>query len=262
MISLLLLAAIQAHPADAAPAAQFDRCVALTRTDPAAGFAEATRWIEAGGAAPAQRCAGLAQTAQGHFEAAANSFEAAAGTARLAHDDRAGADYAQAGNAWLAAQQPAKARVALDTALLQGTLTGLELGEARLDRARALVALGDMPGARSDIDQALQAAAEDPVAWLLSATLARRMGDHKRAERDIAEALKRAPTDPAVQLEAGNIAAVVGDEATAKAAWGEAARLAPDSAIGRSAAAALAQFASAAFATGTTPLPTSRPDGR
>ena len=244
MIPLLLLVAVQAGPVDPA-ASRFERCVALTRTDPAAGLAEATRWSAAGGASAAQRCAGLAYAKQDRFEDAANAFESAARAAQLAHDDRAGADYAQAGNAWLAAQKPAKARVALDSALLQGALTGLDLGEARLDHARALVALGDLPGARSDIDRALESAAEDPIAWLLSATLARRMGDSSRAEKDITEALKRAPADPAIQLEAGNIAAVAGDEATANAAWREAARIAPGSAIGRSATAALAQFGSA-----------------
>jgi tetratricopeptide (TPR) repeat protein len=241
MIPLLLLVAAQTGPVDTA-ASRFDRCVALARTDPVAALAEATRWSTTGGAAAAQRCAGLAYAAQDRFEDAANAFGTAARAAQQAHDDRAGADYEQAGNAWLAAQQPAKARAALDSALLQGTLTGLDLGEARLDHARALVALGDMSGARSDIDRALESAAEEPVAWLLSATLARRMGDAKRAEKDITEALKRAPADPAIQLEAGNIAAVAGDEATAKAAWQEAARLAPGTPIGRSATAALAQF--------------------
>ncbi|MFX5245339.1 hypothetical protein ABTD35_21420, partial [Acinetobacter baumannii] len=83
----------------------------------------------------------------------------------------------------------------------------------------------------------------DPLAWLLSATLARRTGDLPRAKKDIGEALARSADDANVQLEAGNIAAAAGDEAGARKAWSEAARLAPpDSPIRAITAKALAQF--------------------
>ena len=163
-------------------------------------------------------------------------------SAEVARDSRAANYWAQAGNAWLAASEPAKARVALDAALASGGLTGLQRGEAQLDRARALVALGQPAAARADLDAALKAASEDPLAWLLSATLARRMGDLPRAQADIAEALKRSADDASVQLEAGNIAALAQDEAGARRAWSEAARIAPDTTAGRSAASALKQF--------------------
>src|SRR3546814_16537719 len=75
--------------------------------------------------------------------------------------------------------------LALDAAIGGGTLTGLHLGEAHLDRARALVAAGALAAAREDIDAALADAADDPLAWLLSATLARRMHEWARAKKDI-----------------------------------------------------------------------------
>jgi tetratricopeptide (TPR) repeat protein len=257
MIALLLLATLQsaATPAGPAvtPAARFERCAALVRSDAAAAVTEATRWAAAGGGVAAHQCGGLALTAQGKFAEAAAEFDAAARAAQLAQADNAAGLYAQAGNAWLAAGDPIKARTALDTALLQGTLAGLQLGEARLDHARALVAAGDMEAARGDIDLALQSAGDDPLAWLLSATLARRMGDPRRAATDIAEALKRSPDDASVQLEAGKIAALAGDEARAKEAWEAAARIAPDSPVGKSARAALTQFGTAPVAT---PAPT------
>lgn len=246
MTPLFLLAALQTAATPAGPAvsasARFDRCAALVRTDPAAAAVEASRWANAGGGIAAHQCAGLALTAQDKFAAAAGEFEAAATAAQSAHAATTAQLYAQAGNAWLAANDAAKARTALDTALLQGTLTGLQLGEARLDHARALVALDDMESARADIDLALQSAGDDPLAWLLSATLARRMGDPRRAATDIAEALKRSPDDASVQLEAGNIAALAGDAARAKEAWEAASRLAPNTPAGRNARAALAQF--------------------
>lgn len=181
----------------------------------------------------------------GKWEAAAAAFETAAQTSAFGRDAQGASFWAAAGNAWLTAGEIAKARAALDHALVAGTLTGQALGDTQLDHARTMVALGDAAAARRDLDLALANVPDDPLAWLLSATLARRSDDLARAKTDIAEAIKRAPADPAVRLEAGNIAAKAGDEPGARAAWAEAVRLAPTSAQGRSAAAALEQFDSA-----------------
>lgn len=237
---LLLSASVQAD----APTS--DRCLVWVRDDPVKAVAQANRWRLAGGGTAAQQCIGLAEAAQNRWSAAASAFEAAARGAEVAQEPLAATCWAQAGNAWLADGDPTRARAALDAALAAGTLTGQTLGEARLDRARAGVAAGDMKAARADLDAAVAAAPDDPLAWLLSATLARRMGDLPRAKTDIAQALRRSPDDASVQLEAGNIAAATGDEAGARAAWTEASRLAPGDPRGRSAQAALKQFEPAA----------------
>lgn len=240
MLPLLLLAAPQSvTPADLQ---RYDRCIALAQSDPAAAQADAGRWRIAGGRYLAQQCSGIAHATAGNWASAAAAFTDAAHAAEIAKDDVASGYWAQAGNAWLAAGEPAKARAALDAALATPALTGLQRGEAQLDRARALVAADDLAAARGDIDTALTNAADDPLAWLLSATLARRVKDLPRARHDIAEALKRSPDDASVQLEAGNIAAMGGNEAAARAAWGQAARIAPTTPVGRSAVAALRQF--------------------
>ena len=95
---------------------------------------------------------------------------------------------------------------------------------------------------RLDIAPALANAPADPLAWLLSATLARRGGDLVRAAADIAEALKRSPDDASVQFEAGNIAAAAGDEANARSAWERVIALSPGSPLAGSARKALEQF--------------------
>ncbi|MES3057242.1 hypothetical protein O6V14_16535 [Sphingomonas faeni] len=246
----------QAGPADVQEG-RFRRCIALAGTDPAAAHAEAGRWRISGGRYFARECAGIAFAAEKNWPSAAGEFEDAAREAQIAKDTRSGNYWAQAGNAWLAAAQPAKARTALDSALTAGTLTGLPLGEAQLDHARALVATGDLESARTDIDLALTNAADDPLAWLLSATLARREGNPVRAKKDIGEALKRSADDASVQLEAGNIAAMAGDETAAREAWGQAARLAPDTPVGRSAVTALRQFDTG----GTAPRPSAPNSG-
>ena len=263
---LLLFAALvqQANPAAALPAPpatpphidgppspdeiRYHRCLDTAEQDPASAAEKANRWLMDGNNFMARECLGIADANQGHWSDAATAFEGAARDAEMAKDDRAAPDWSEAGNAWLAAGQPDKAIAAFGAALAQGTLDDKQVGEARLDRARALVAKGDLVHARQDIDLALQAVPDDSLAWLLSATLARMMNDLPRAHKDIAEALKRAPKAPQVELEAGNIAAKSGDEAGAKAAWQQAVSLAPTSPAGRSAAQALKQF-------DTTPAP-------
>lgn len=186
------------------------------------------------------QCEGGQLAAGGDWAAAAARFEDGA----QATPGVAGADlWAQAGNAWLAAGQFDRARTALDRALAsEADLSDFVLGEIRLDRARAAVGLGALAAARTDIDIATLKVPDDPLGWLLSATLARRMQDLPRAKADIGQALRRAPDDPSVQLEAGNIAAAGGDEAGAKTAWAEVIRLRPESPQAKAAEAALAQF--------------------
>lgn len=241
-MSLILLLALQAiGPADPDTRLYAD-CVRAVGADPAAAERRAEVWRGTGGGFLARQCLGLALAQQDKFAAAAAAFEEAAQAAETARSPRTATLWAEAGNAWLAGGDASKARTALDTALADGTFEGLQRGEALLDRARALTAGGQTAAARVDLDAALALAATDPLAWLLSATLARRTGDLPRASKDIAEALRLAANDASVQLEAGNIAAAGGDETGAKAAWGEAARLAPNRDAGRSAIAALKQF--------------------
>jgi tetratricopeptide (TPR) repeat protein len=241
---LALLLAAQDAPRPSEPP-RFSQCMDLATGDPAKGQADAIRWRGEGGGVLARQCLGVAYANQAQWSAAASAFEDAAREAERTKDLRAASYWAQSGNAWLAAGDPAKARAAIDAALAPGTLTGLELGEAHLDRARVLVAAGDLEEARGDLDRALLYADRDPLAWLLSATLARRSNDLPRAAKDIAEALRRSPDDAAVQLEAGNIAAASGNEADARTAWSRVIELAPGSVAAGNARAALAQFGSA-----------------
>ncbi|SFK00899.1 Putative negative regulator of RcsB-dependent stress response [Sphingomonas sp. NFR04] len=236
-------AAKAAAPVPAGEPPRFTKCMDLATGDPGAAIDEAVKWGTDKGGMFARQCLAVAYTNQGRWDSAAAAFEEAAGEAETAKDGpRAAVYWTQAGNAWLAAKKPPKARAAINAALASGQLKGLALGEAYLDRARAAVASGENDGARADIDVAIAKAGDDPLAWLLSATLARRMNDLPRAQKDIAEAVQRAGDDAAVQLEAGNIAAASGDEAGAKAAWNKVVAAAPSSPQATAARAALAQF--------------------
>jgi tetratricopeptide (TPR) repeat protein len=173
---------------------------------------------------------------------AATAFEAAARDADIHADARATSLWVQAGNAALAANDPARARAAFDAALARGKATGADLGEIHLDRARARFATGDKKGTREDMDAALKLVPADPLAWLLSATLARESGDLPRARIDIGEATKRSPDDAQVALEAGNIAVLSGSDDAARTAWEAAVKAAPTSPAGKAAAESLARL--------------------
>lgn len=240
---ILLALALQADAAKATPEdKRYQACLSLATSDPVSAQNEAERFRIAGGGPRARQCLALAYAQQERWTEAATAFDAAAREADAAKDSLAARYWAQAGNAWLAAGDANKAHDALTTALAAGTLSGQEKGEVLLDRARSLVAAGQAAAARTDLDAALEDAPKDPLAWLLSATLARRTGDLPRARGDIDRAIALSADDPSVQLEAGNIAALSNDAAGAKAAWQLVTKLAPGSPMAASAIRALAQF--------------------
>ncbi|HEY0269419.1 MAG TPA: hypothetical protein VGC10_00345 [Sphingomonas sp.] len=247
LLALLLAAAPASSPPDPrAPDVRYRACVRQSDDDAASAIAEARAWAASGGGVPAGQCLGIAQSAAGQWKAAADAFTATAQIADQTHDPRAATLWVSAGDAALAGGDGTGARKAIDNALAYASLTGELRGEALLDRARADVAAGDDPAARRDLDQALMLVPADPVAWLLSATLARRMGDGTRAAADIAQAQGRAPNEPAILLEAGDIAALNGNPAEARVRWGHARDADPDGDIGRAAAAKIAANGGAA----------------
>ncbi len=238
MIPILFALAAQA----AAPPAddRFRRCAELAASEPQRAVETAQGWLAAGGGLHARQCLGLALAALERWPAAASAFEQAAVEAEAKQDPGRADFWVQAGNSWLAGNEPAKARKAFDSALASGLLAPELRGEVHLDRARAAVAGGDLAAARGDIDKGLELVPGDPFGWYLSAALARRQSDLGRAQDDIAKAVSLAPDDAAILLEAGNIAGRSGETEAAMGLYARAARAAPASDAGRAAAAALA----------------------
>lgn len=243
MFAQLLLAAVQSVTPYGSPAPdilqpkmrqnaveqRFNKCVDLAVDDPQSGISEASTWLVEGGGFLARHCLGFAYAEQYNWTAAAIAFAESAQAAEVARDKRVDKFWAQAGNAALAGGDPAKALEYLNAALVQGRLKGLAKGLVHLDRARAHVALEDYQAAKSEFAMVHRLAPQDPLGWLLSATLARRMGDLPRAKNDIAIADKTAPGDPAIALEAGNIAFESGDRINAKSHWEKAVQIDPES---------------------------------
>jgi tetratricopeptide (TPR) repeat protein len=245
-------AAAEASPAPASPdaaasaralpvpprfAASFQTCLDTASASPDQGIAFAEKWRIEGGSFYARHCLGFAYAQAERWTPAVVAFEQGAQEAERGNENAQSARlWAQAGNAALAGGDAKKARDDFDAALAHGLPDGVEKGEAFLDRGRALVALGDMAAARESIDNALDQAPQDPLAWLLSATLARRMGDLSVAQSHIAQAVRRSPDDASVALEEGNIAILTDHADVARSAWQRAVKLAPTSPAGRAAA--------------------------
>ncbi|MCB4858467.1 tetratricopeptide repeat protein [Sphingobium sp. PNB] len=218
-------------------AAKFQACLDQAVEAPDKGVAFAQQWRIDGGSFYARNCMGFAYARAERWAPAIVAFEQGADEAeRNGEMVQSGRLWAQAGNAALAGGDAAKARDDFDAALARGLPDGMEKGEVHLDRARALVALNDVKGARASLDAALDQVPRDPLAWLLSATLARRSGEMKLAQAHIARAVQLSPDDASVALEEGNIAILTDHEDVARSAWQRAVKLAAEAPAGKAAA--------------------------
>ena len=242
ILAAFALAAAQVTPPAPVPETEEGRaaaCQATVRRSPQEALQAANRWQSSGGGLLARQCVGLAYSALGQWTNAATIYEQAAQEAQRINDSRAADFWVQAGNAWLAGADSAKALLAFDTALAGQNLTTELRGEVHLDRARAFVAQGNAAQARVNLDRAVELVPRDPMAWYLSAALALRHDDLARARTDIARARQMAANDPEILLLAGTIAGRAGDMGEAERLYRQVADRFPDTDAGRAAAASL-----------------------
>ncbi|WP_164118361.1 tetratricopeptide repeat protein [Sphingorhabdus sp. Alg239-R122] len=208
---------------------RFNLCMDKAVEDPSSAIIEANIWMGEGGSFHARHCIAFAYSRQQNWNLATAEFEKAAREAAGINDPRAGNLWAQAGNAALAGGNALRAISFFDTALARSDLSDAKRGEIHLDKARALVAQGLADNAAAEFARVHELVPEDPLGWLLSATLARRQGNLERALADITVAATLAPQDADIALEAGNIAVSSGDYAAARKNWQQAVAIKKDS---------------------------------
>lgn len=219
----------------AKPTVEDDRlqlCIERAGKDPATSLAEASTWVAAAKGANRSKpleCLGQIYTVLLRWDAAEGAFVEAAQIAPVVDDARRSALFAQAGNAALAGGHADRALDHLDAAVGVPGIGPLARGQAEIDRARALVALDRLEDAVATFAAAQRDAPDDPDAWLLGATVARRRGDYAAAQRQIEVAGKLASADPEIGLEAGVIAMLDGREPAARKAWQSVMLVAPES---------------------------------
>jgi tetratricopeptide (TPR) repeat protein len=228
------------------------------RNDPTTAISEASQWEkETGGTdrSEAQQCLGMAYTALLRWDAAERAFLAAREAAPADAHFRKAQLAAMAGNAALAESRGAAAQVALALAVSDAEASG-DTGMqaiARIDLARALVLQGDTARAEQELASARSLDAQSPYAWLLSATLARRLGKLDEAQGYIETAAKLAPDYPEIGVEAGVIAMLAGQEDAAKKSWQSVIELDPGGEAAATAREYLAQLETPAQGAVTTP---------
>lgn len=231
-------ASASAQPLPTLNEVQFTECLDLARNDAPSAVTEASLWAQQDGGYLALACHGFALATDFKFDLASSVLTEAATGAEERKDPRSARFWAQAGNAAIANDKPADALTALDHALVVAPAN--EKAEIEVDRARALVALNRSDEAVTALASARQLGPENGTAWLLSATLSRRLNKLPDALTYIRTAASLLPRDPAVALEAGNIAIAAGDETAARKQWEQTIAIAPTSRQANSAQAQLA----------------------
>lgn len=149
------------------------------------------------------------------------------------------------------AANAAMAQGAGERALTQLDVAATDLGGERggalplaivLDRARALVSLKRLPEAEAPLIEARTMAPNSAEAWLLSATLSRRLNNLTEAQARIEKAAQLSPVDPEIGLEAGVIAMLSGREEAARKSWQSVVAAAPKTPAAETARGYIAQL--------------------
>src|SRR5688500_1349016 len=228
--------------------ARLDLCLDKARADPATAMAEASTWlgeVDAPESSYPQQCLGYAYTLLLRWDAAESAFLAAREAELEINRFRRAQLAAMAGNAALADNRADAALSALALAATDAAVSGNAGLRAIIetDRARAMVMQGKEGEAEAVLAAARSFDAQNAFAWLLSATLARRLGKLDEAQGFIETASALSPDYPEVGLEAGVIAMLQGREDAAKASWESVIAIEPGSEAAATARGYLVQLA-------------------
>lgn len=230
----MMIGASSAFAASAGNSPATTHCLETVTTDPAAAMAEAEALYQGANTIGSRHCLGVALVAQGEAARGARvlddlAHEAAAARGMTA--DVQGAIWADAGRAWLEADDIDKALAAFDAAVAK---TPQEM-ELRVDRAVALGNARRFWEAIDDLNLALANGIDTAEAYLLRASAWREVGTTELAMDDINRAATKAPGDPDVMLERGRIRKLAKDIAGAQRDFLDVLKIAPSSDAGNAA---------------------------
>jgi tetratricopeptide (TPR) repeat protein len=215
-----------------------DRCVAYVQAHPQEGLERAKEWREQGGGFYADHCIAMALFQLHDFAEAAQRFEQLA-TATLGMPPRQRAQTLdQAGQAWLAAREPARAKIAFDAAL---QLAGDD-ADLRIDRAEAFAELQQYWDAIDDLNRASELAPDRADVYFYRGSAYRHVDAPALALEDIQRGLSLAPDSTVGLLERGILRRLSGNIAGAQQDWKRVTELAPNSPEGKAAAIDLANL--------------------
>jgi tetratricopeptide (TPR) repeat protein len=204
---VLPLALLQADAATGSGrvAERFEQCVATIDQDAERGYEDAMAWASEAQSAHAYRCAAMALVAQNRYGEGARRLDSLG----LALNPEQGALraelFSQAGNAWLLAREPARARASFTRAIAIVGSGETHLPELLIDRARAYAMEGEWRSAEEDLNRALDLRPRDALALRLRAEARMQQSAFDLAEADANAAIAVAPGDVDNYLILGHI---------------------------------------------------------
>jgi tetratricopeptide (TPR) repeat protein len=205
--------------------AMYEHCMGLTKSDPAAARDYAERWQSRGGEHPADHCYALALIGLKQYKEGATRLESLATAMVHAPDSLRAEALDQAAQAWLLANDPARAYAAESAAL--NILPNDP--DILLDRAEAAGSEGWYDKAVDDLTRVLKASPARVEALVYRATAYRELGRLDDALSDIDRAVNLSPTSVSALLERGDIRRLKGDVNGARQDWVRVSELAPGS---------------------------------
>jgi tetratricopeptide (TPR) repeat protein len=194
-LALLQTGAAPAVDAGAINGQRFSQCVAMIDDDAGRAYEEAMAWAAEGQAVSAYRCAAMALIAQNRHSEGARRLDSLGSAVNPAETAMRAELFSQAGNAWLLAREPARARSSFTRAISTIQSDPAQLPDLLIDRARAYAMEGDWRHAEEDLSQALDIRANDALALRLRAAARMHQRSFALAEADAQRALTLAATE-------------------------------------------------------------------
>jgi len=201
---ILPFALMQADAATIA-AQRFDQCVALIEQDAERAYEEGMAWANEAQALGGYRCAAMALIAQNRVDEGARRLESLAAVLNPAETALRAELFSQAGNAWLLAREPARARSAFTRAITTVDSDPSQLPDLLVDRARAYAMERDWRQAEEDLNRALDIAPENALALRLRASARMHQNSFDLAEADALAAARAEPDNVDNYLVLGHI---------------------------------------------------------
>jgi len=208
-----------------AAANEYDTCMRRTEREPEQAYEDAMGWARArGGAEPALHCAAVALFNMGAYRQAADTFSELAARFRDTRTLLRASLVAQAGRAWLAADEPARAIQAFSAAIDISPDTPTFW----IDRAEAQAGREKYWEAIDDLNKAIDLDMRRGDAFALRAAAYRRVDALDLAIEDADRAVQLMPKFPEAWLERGLLKQIKGDKDGARRDWREVLLLEPD----------------------------------
>ncbi len=196
-------------------AEEYRACMTLARRAPKEAVESAMAWEDSGGGHAAQHCMAVALLGLEQYEAAARRFEELADDMEHRPPRLRAEVFAQAGQAWMLADDMEQAHSAQTAALVFDPKNP----ELWIDRALTLALAENYWEAIDDLNEAETLAPNRPDILVFRASAYRFVDALDLALEDVKRGLELDPVNPDGLLERGIIRRLQGDEAGAREDW-------------------------------------------